>query len=57
MPAAGSPGLKVRTPAFQAGDTGFKSRGDHCGHRIMAVRQIVDLFMRVQLPLVTPVDG
>ena len=25
MPAARSPGLKVRTPAFQAGGIGFKS--------------------------------
>ncbi len=29
MPAIRSPSLKVRTPAFQAGDAGFKSRGDH----------------------------
>ena len=29
MPAVRSPGLKVRTPAFQAGNAGFKSRGDH----------------------------
>ena len=29
MPAARSPGLKVRTPAFQAGGIGFKSHGDH----------------------------
>ena len=26
--------LKVRTPAFQAGDTGFKSHRRYCGHRI-----------------------
>ncbi len=31
MPAVGSPGLKVRTPAFQAGGIGFKSHGDHYG--------------------------
>lgn len=31
MPAARSPGLKVRTPAFQAGDIGFKSHGDRYG--------------------------
>ncbi len=29
MPAIRSPGLKVRTPAFQAGGIGFKSHGDH----------------------------
>ena len=28
MPAIRSPSLKVRTPAFQAGNAGFKSRGD-----------------------------
>lgn len=29
MPAVSSPGLKVMAPAFQAGNAGFKSRGDH----------------------------
>ena len=29
MPAIRSLGLKVRTPAFQAGGIGFKSHGDH----------------------------
>ena len=29
MPAARSPGLKVRTPAFQAGGIGFEPHGDH----------------------------
>lgn len=29
MPAIRSLSLKVRTPAFQAGNAGFKSRGDH----------------------------
>ncbi len=35
--------LKVRTPASQAGDDGFESRRSYCGHRIVAVRQIVAL--------------
>ena len=29
MPAVRSPGLKVRTPAFQAGDIGFEPHGDY----------------------------
>ena len=43
MPAVRSPGLKVRTPVSQAGDDGFESRRSYCGHRIVAVRQIVAL--------------
>ena len=57
MPAARFPSLKVRTPAFQAGNAGFKSRGSYCGHRTMAVRQIVNLLMGVRFPLVTPRMG
>ena len=57
MPAAGSPGLKVRTPAFQAGGIGFKSRRSCCGHRTVAVRQIVALLTGVRFPLVTPRMG
>ena len=53
MPAVRSPGLKVRTPAFQAGDVGFKPRRSYCGYRITEVRQIVVLLMGVRLPLVT----
>ncbi len=52
-PVIWSPSLKVRTSAFQAEDTGFNSRGDHCDHRIMVVQQIVDLLVRVRVPLVT----
>ena len=39
MPAIRSPGLKVRTPAFQAGGIGFKSRRSYCGHRTVAVKR------------------
>ena len=45
--------LKVRTPASQAGNDGFKSRRSYCGYRITEVRQIVVLLMGVRLPLVT----
>ncbi len=31
--------LKVRTPASQAGDVGFKSRRSYCGHRTVAVKR------------------
>ena len=57
MPAVRSPGLKVRTPASQAGDVGFKPRRSYCGHRIMAIRQIVALLMGVRFPLATPRMG
>ncbi len=53
MPAIRSPSLKVRTPAFQAGDIGFKSRRSYCGYRTVAVRQTVDLLTGVRFPLVT----
>ena len=53
MPAIRSPSLKVRTPAFQAGNAGFKSRGDHHTARIVVVRQTVDLLTGVRFPLVT----
>ena len=39
MPAARFPGLKVRTPASQAGDVGFKPRRSYCDHRIVAVKR------------------
>ena len=48
MPAIRSPGLKERTPAFQAGGIGFKSRRSCCGHRIVVVRQIVALLTGAQ---------
>ena len=32
-------GLKVTTPASQAGDVGFKSRRSYCGHRTVAVKR------------------
>ncbi len=35
--------LKVRTPASQAGDDGFKSHRSYCGQRIKAVQQTVEL--------------
>ena len=57
MPAARSLGLKVRTPAFQAGNDGFKPHRSYCGYRTMAVRQIVALLMGVRFPLVTPWMG
>ncbi len=38
MPATGSPGLKVTTPAFQAGNAGFESRGDHYGSLVKRLR-------------------
>ncbi len=53
MPAIRSPSLKVRTPAFQAGDIGFKSRRSYCGYRTVVVRQTVDLLTGVRFPLVT----
>ncbi len=52
MPAVGSPGLKVRTSASQAGNVGFKSRRSYGGYRIMVIRQIVALLMGVRFPLV-----
>ena len=39
MPAVRSPGQKVRTPAFQAGGIGFKSRKGYCGYRIMVIKR------------------
>ena len=57
MPAVRSPGLKVRTPASQAGDDGFESHRSYCGYRTMAVRQIVALLTGVRFPLVTPWMG
>ena len=39
MPAARSPGLKVRTPASQAGNVGFKFRRSYCGHRIIEIKR------------------
>ena len=39
MPAARSPGLKVRTPVSQAGNDGFKSRRSYCGYRTVAVKR------------------
>ena len=56
MPAVRSPSLKVRTPAFQAGDIGFKSRRSCCGYRIMEIRQIVALHTGA-IPLGHPTDG
>ena len=44
------PGLKVRIPAFQAGNAGFKSRRGHCGHRTTVVQQIVALQMGFDSP-------
>ena len=41
-------GLKVRTPASQAGNDGFKPHRSYCGYRTMAVRQIVALLMGAQ---------
>ncbi len=49
--------LKVRTPASQAGNDGFKPHRSYCGYRTMAVRQIVALLMGVRFPLVTPWMG
>ena len=40
--------LKVRTPASQAGNDGFKPHRSYCGYRTMAVRQIVALLMGVR---------
>ena len=40
--------LKVRTPASQAGNDGFKPHRSYCGYRTMAVRQIVALLMGAQ---------
>lgn len=57
MPAARFLSLKVRTPVFQAGDAGFKSRRNYCDHRIVVVRQIVALLTGVRFPLVTPRMG
>ena len=63
MPAARFPGLKVRTPAFQAGGIGFKSRRSYCGHRTVAVKrtqfamQICGSAHGVRFPLVTPRMG
>ena len=45
MSAVRSPGLKVRTPAFQAGGIGFKSRRSYCDHS------------EDRFPLVTPRMG
>ena len=45
--------LKVRTPASQAGNDGFKSRRSYCGYRITEVQQIVALLTGVRFPLVT----
>ena len=39
MPAARSPGLKVRTPASQAGNVGFKSHRSYCGYRTVVVKR------------------
>ena len=39
MPAIRSPSLKVRTPASQAGNDGFKSRRSYCGYRTVAVKR------------------
>ena len=39
MPAVRSPSLKVRTPAFQAGNAGVKSRRSYCGYRITEVKR------------------
>ena len=49
--------LKVRTPASQAGNDGFKPHRSYCGYRTMVVRQIVALLMGVRFPLVTPWMG
>ncbi len=59
MPAARFPGLKVTTPAFQAGNVGFKSHRSYCGHRIMVIRQIVILLMLMggSIPPGHPMDG
>ena len=40
--------LKVRTPASQAGNDGFKPHRSYCGYRTMVVRQIVALLMGAQ---------
>ena len=40
--------LKVRTPASQAGNDGFKPHRSYCGYRTMAVRQIVALLTGAQ---------
>ena len=40
--------LKVRKPASQAGNDGFKSRRSYCGYRTVAVRQIVVLLTGAQ---------
>ena len=45
MSAVRSPSLKVRIPAFQAGDDGFEPLRNYCGYRTMVVRQIVALLM------------
>ena len=42
--------LKVRTPASQAGNDGFKPHRSYCGYRTMAVRQIVALLMGFDSP-------
>ena len=34
----GSLSLKVRTPAFQVGNAGFKSRGDHILIRLLSLK-------------------
>ena len=39
MPAVRSPGRNVMTPAFQAGNAGFKSRRSYCGYRITEVKR------------------
>ena len=57
MSAVRSPSLKVRIPAFQAGDDGFEPLRNYCGYRTMVVRQIVALLMGVRFPLVTPWMG
>ena len=57
MSVAKSPGLKVRTPAFQAGNDGFEPHRSYCGYKTMVVRQIVALLMGVRFPLVTPWMG
>ena len=48
MSAVRSPSLKVRIPAFQAGDDGFEPLRNYCGYRTMVVRQIVALLMGAQ---------
>ena len=42
--------LKVRTPASQAGNDGFKPHRSYCGYRTMAVRQIVALLTGRKMP-------